>query len=559
MTGTKKTNPFAFITYDGTDETGTRAEVFVQTNKGTIKEIKENAEKKVADVHFSVPNLKFPIHGWIRTDNPLYSLIQTALEAQEEITFRIETQRKPKVDRSIPMETLRADASSARDNVRVILVGINGTLSDEAVTNPAEDPKTTAGRYVATESDMVQTPTSMSGTAEALDLDSALEAFAAVSANSDVRSTVLDAMAAQLLLQGATVEQINEAISGSNKRDTAQPELRPNFSVEAPAWKDYNSDGRLNLGSSIIAAGVGVETLIFDRVSQAMEDQKVDVLENLDDIISYYCTIVFAICDRVQEVSYGQGFRSDRAAQSHVRIRGIVYEMVKKNYPLPFHIVKNGNVGVAKVDGKAHDEWVKNVGREGIKRFARAISISTQPADFKTPLPVSLVNNASVAPQKVESQPVVKENIVAPTSEPVMTSADPVQEAPADNVANVETERHSKEDALKAASDIIKKGEATQPVSESFFQEILSPDMVEGEELATPETIDRFKTTLANLGLNIADSAEQARIAKLLKFTFGENYTNARKIPDVILEGFIDYYESAGTEALDSAIREALK
>lgn len=562
---TEKKNNFAFVTYDGTDENGNRAEVFVQSNKGTIKEIKANEAKQVADVHFAVDKLKFPIHGWVRMDDPIYEQVKEIQASNKEVTFRIETQRKPNVDRSIPMSELRETASKAMETVKVLLVGVDDKYSDEMVTFIKEDPSFTGGRYVAGESDMTSGSTDKNSSVPTIDAESGIGTLRKLAATPSVRSSILEGIASQLLLQGADIDEINNALAGPDKRDNEKPEPRSNFAMEAPAWKEYNSDGRLNLGSSIVTAGVGIETLINDRVQSRIEEEKVEVLTNRDELVDYYLNITFAICDRIQIACYGEGFRPDRGAGSHVRIRGIVYELIKKEHPIPFNINFEGKAK-AYIDDSEYNQWVKTVGTEGIKRFARAIEASTRSAGFKYPRPASLnanggqpttvtVTTGSV-PTQSNVEPVQEATtapVSAPDPEPV---PEPIQEAQVVTEAPTVAETPELDPANTEKEPVVV---STEVDTSLFYQNLITPDLVEGEELATSETLDRFKTTLSELGLNIADKAEQARIAKLLAYSFGSGYSNARKIPDFMLEEFIDHYESAGAETLDQAIREAVK
>jgi hypothetical protein len=556
----RQSTPFNFISHDGTDENGVRAEVNVQVNKGTVKEIKENTAKEVADVHFAVTGLKFPIHGWIRTDEPVYQLAKTAQESGEEVTFRIETQRKPSIDRKKPMEELRPDSNTARENVKVILVGINNVLSGEAVTNPAEDPKHAGGRYPATEQDRSTTGPAAASTGTSVSTEELINNFKVASATPGVRGSVLDAMAAQLLLQGVDVETVNTSLAGPDKRDNARPEARQNFSMEAPSWKEYNSDGRLNLGSSVIAAGVGVETLITDRVHTLAEQAGYNelIIRNIDDAIEYYMDTVFAIADRVQVASYGEGSRVDRAAASHVRIRGIVYELIKKEFPLPLTFTKISEEHVDAVyNQEKHKNWVSSIGKEGIKRFRRAVVASTSYKGFALPVPESLFVEGT-QPVKVE-EPV-------PTSKPEPTVNPEVQEekieVTVEQPIQDEPSLSEEEEEVLTASETPAVAASTEKIYDTsviYPQNILSAEIVEGEDLPTEETINTFKQLFADSGFDVSDKGDLVRITKLLAYTFGADYSNVKKIPEALVEDFVDFYTVGGPEALDHAVRVAVE
>jgi len=582
----KQSTPFSFVSHDGTDENGVRAEVNVQVNKGTIKEIRENTAKEVADVHFAVPNTKFPIHGWIRTDEPVYELVKTARDNDEQVSFRIETQRKANVERKRPMEDFK-DPGVARENVKVILVGINNVLSGEAVTNPDEDPKHSGGRYVASTTDMANpsagNPQAGSAT---VNVEELLANFKAASATPGVRGSVLDAMAAQLLLNGVAPETVNVALAGPDKRDNSRPEPRQNFSTEAPSWKEYNSDGRLNLGSGVIAAGVGVDTLINDRIQTQAEEKSISLsqLTNVDDAASYYMDIVFAITDRVQVASYGEGSRVDRAAASHTRIRGIVYELIKKSFPLPIGFSDN-NDGTHTItySEEAHRNWVSSVGKEGVKRFRRAVEASISFKGFAVPVPASLTGNAVAterpqsvpAPAVSQPEPEVAQAQPEPTAAPqveektqpsaadrLATARSIIESGGTGNISVVNDEPEATEEEVVAASETPAVAASSENVYDSsvlYPQQHLNSDEVEGEELPSDETITNFKQMFADSGFDVSDKGDLIRITKLLAYTFGADYSNVKKIPEALVEDFIDHYSAGGPEVLDHAVRVAVE
>ena len=560
---TQKKTPFNFISYDGADETGHRAEVQVQVNRGKVKEIKENSAKEVADVHFTVPNLKYAIHGWIPTTEPAYELIKLAQEADEEVSFRIETQRKRNVDRKIPMAELKPDMATAKENVMVLLVGINGTLTSEHSTHPSEDPVHTGGRYVAGPAEKpVQGATN--GQTNTVDLTSQVENFKKAATNPNIRASILDAMSANLVLNGANIEDIYEIMAGNDKRDDTKPENQAHFATEAPAWKQYNSDGRLNLGSSIVAAGVGIETMIHSQIENIAHIETSQPITNLDDAVEYYLNLTFAITDRIQEAVYGKGFRADRAASSHTRIRGLVYEIIKNTHLLP--LTFNAQTNSVTYNKEAVDEWVKNVGREGIKRFNRSVKASVTIQGFNIPVPVSLnqqaetIQNSAPQPEsiiepKVET-PVIEET---PKQEETPEVTEPVKETATENVTPepVGDEKPSYEAPI---TPTVTETPAEVAIDESNIYRVqLTSEEVDGEELATPETIASFKELFTNLGFDISDRAELSRITKLLAYTFGENYANVKNVPDFFVEEFIDHYQSFGAETLNQAVRLAVE
>jgi hypothetical protein len=539
-----------FISHDGVDANGVRAQVYVQDGDGVIKEIKESVNG-TADVHFTVENLKFPVHGWIGQDNPVYELVKKAKESGEKVTFRIESQRKSKVDRSLPMEDLRKDMNSARENTIAILASVNGVVSDEAVTNPDEDPNQTFGRIKATGGEPKKSA------AGVLIAGTALEVLKTASADQTVTNDIISSLAASALLAGAEVSEVQAAISGPDRRDDSQPELRKNFSVEAPSWKAYNSDGRQNLGASNIQAGVGVEQFTRLQLSRVAGNEDVASPE-FNDAVTYFARLTLAIADKVQSAGYGKGFRADRSVASHARVRGIVYDTISEYYPLPV----NPELHATQEDV---DAWVTNVGRLSFNRFKLAIEITNDNALIEQiTAPASLITGGSkpvvkaeVSPEVVVEavvEPVVVETVVEEVVEPVVEAKKGSKKAPAvkDEPAVAETVEAVVEAPVASTETVVETvSEAVATDYEALPQTLLDESLLVDGKLssdvaATEETIEEFKAFVAEAGLESRD--ELVKVSKLLAWTFGEKFAKASNIPDEELVNFIDFYVASGTD-----------
>jgi hypothetical protein len=542
-----------FISHDGVDANGVRAEVYVQDGEGVIKEIKESANG-TADIHFTVDNLKFPVHGWIGQDNPVYQVVKKAKETGEKVSFRIESQRKSKVDRTIPMEELRKDMNSAREKTISILAAINDIMSDEAVTNPDEDPNQTYGRIKATGGEPKR---SASGVAGVIIAGTALEVLKTASADQTVTNDIIANLAASALLAGAEVSEVQAAISGPDRRDDSQPDLRKNFSVEAPSWKAFNSDGRQNLGASNIQAGVGVEQFIRLQTARIAGHDEVASAE-FNDVVSYFARLTLAIADKVQAAGYGKGFRADRSVASHARVRGIVYDTISEYYPLPV----DENLKVSK---EAVDAWVTNVGRLSFNRFKLAIDITNDNSVIEEiEIPASVLGGSVVT-----SKPVVK-------TEPVVV-AEPVVEAPkaavevittvAEDLVEIVSEpavETVKEDPKKAKAEVETESEVA-PVAvdyEVLPQTLLDESLLVDGKLpadiaATEDTIEEFKTFVTESGLE--GKEDLAKVSRFLAWTFGDKFAKASNIPDDELMNFIDFYVASGTENFVKAVNGVTK
>jgi len=572
--------PYNFTSHDGVDENEVRAEVHVQVNKGTIKEIKENPASGVADVHFSVEKLKFPIHGWIRTDDPVYEKVTKARDTSSEVSFRIETQRKAGVDRKTPIAEFRGDTTTARENTKVLLVGINGDLTDEAVTNPKADPHSTGGRYKAGD-ESPAVPSSSTTGGITLDEDTILANLATAATNPLVRQPVLDHLAAQAIFNGIDVTKVNTALGGADKRDNSQPTEAPRAAIaqEAPVWKEYNTDGRLNLGSSLVMAGVGIESLVYKKLAEK------DALgaSNVGVVLDYFTTLVFAISDFIQTGAYGENARPDRAAGSHSRIRGIVYDVIDKKASLPVTVfdVQGENLILVN-DPTDIQNWIKLVGSESRTRFLRAIKAAQEYPRFGeiTP-PASLFLNR-VAPQQQ----------TRPVSTPITPSVTPVVEPVVPTSPAVQNDQNARINAARSIVDSVPdlpESEVALPITPKGAQEAtvaptsgpegndtpVTPEVVEEQtsgfegvlapvklpendprEKATPDTVAELQNLLAESGFDLEDKADLVRISKLLTYTFGSS--NAKKIADEEIVNFIDHYIAAGTEGLQNAIRIAV-
>ena len=133
-----------FISHDGVDKNGIRAEVTVMTGTGTISEIvgrgkqNEDGTYRNVEVVFTPDNpmLKRKVYGLLdTTSTELWDYIQKAHESGKNVSYRIESQRRNGVDRTKAIGDL-----VPTEDVRRILAAIDNHFSHEAKTNPAEDP-----------------------------------------------------------------------------------------------------------------------------------------------------------------------------------------------------------------------------------------------------------------------------------------------------------------------------------------------------------------------------------------------------------------------------------
>ena len=152
MVNTYSTKPF--ISYDGADENGVRAEVKVVTGYGTVSEIESSKAGKSFKISFAVENTQYFPSGWAPDGSNVLEKIRKAEEGGEPIHFRIETRRKNDIDRTTPIADLTTLAM-AKDSIfkSIAAVKFEGdeewTISPNAVTRLDEDPVRSGGLYRA--------------------------------------------------------------------------------------------------------------------------------------------------------------------------------------------------------------------------------------------------------------------------------------------------------------------------------------------------------------------------------------------------------------------------
>lgn len=458
-------NGFAFTSFDGPDEDGVRAEVYVQRGTGEVKDIAPHENGKVAQIQIRTEGLRFAQKAWINTDTPQYKAIQEAYENRTPIEYRIESQRKLKNDstkqaipRDTPIAQLRENTEIARENTKTLLVGVNGELTDEAVTHPKEDPSQ-AGRRPAQDPDIAKA--------------------AAAPANT------------------AAAPNYTQPRSGA---------------TEEPPYKEYNTDGTLNLGSYAVQAAVGAE--LFVRKAFVAKGVEVD-----EEEIVRYASISLAIADKIQAYVTKKP-RADRMATSHARIRSLVYDVIDNFLPIP--------------DSHAGDEeWVSKVGKLTLARFNASMRIASDPFDL-TSLSGSAAPAAKVAPPVKEETP-VKEEVPAKVTPPAKETVQKSAPAAKEEVSPLAAEEPPVEEDVPTAGGLL---DGATPLIEMFPQTKI--EKVTAANKMTEDTLDTFKEFVTESG------ADFAKLTKLLQHTFG--VAKASQVPQAPFEEFLDYYIERGDE-----------
>lgn len=263
-----------FISHDGLDTNGVRAEVSVETGVGKIERLTPSPSGTNVSLVIRTPGLKHPQPAWVKADDPVYPEVQKAYDEQADFQYRIESQRKPKIDRTTPIAVLRETMEIAKENTNKILASINGHPTKEAVTNPDEDPAP-GGRIPA----------------------------------------------------GAVVKQEAPAPEQQNNASRGNFVNRSNQKAEeAPPYAEYNNDGTYNYGNYAAQGVFGAE--IFVRKTLATQKLPTD-----RDTVHGYVIAILNIVDKLQ--AYLTKKPTNRMAGSHTRVRALVYETIEFFHPFP--------------------------------------------------------------------------------------------------------------------------------------------------------------------------------------------------------------------------------
>ena len=494
-----------FTSFDGVDARGVRAEVHVQTGTGTVKALEENGKNIL--VKMSVEGLKHPVQGWTSKDENIFAILAEAKESGREISYRIEAQRKDGVPRETPIAELRPNAEEGAKHTRQIFVGADGTLSSEALTNPAEDPLS-GGRVSALNPRTApqQQPAGGAASGGGFSVEQALAGLAKAR-QGGLPPTVVDATAALALAAGASVEQVMAA--GVDEQTTQQRrEIRRAVASEAKPFIAYNTDGRVNLGSYAVQAAVGAESLAADLIiannvalaeahnaavdagdvaGEHVEPQPVDFKN-----AAALGAILLGLADRVQVDSIGGG-RPDRMATSHSRARGLVYDAVKNRYPVPFG-----------QDADAQTAWKQAIVAEATLRLQFAAMMADPNASENQP------QQGQQGQGRMERQQ---------AGRPANETGDQPQPGQAEQAQGGQVHQITQQRTVPVEGDA-------------------------GFEAPTPEILARFATLASAAGF---EASPDSPISGYLMRTFG--VAAVRKVHGPTLDTMLTWYEQKGIEA----------
>lgn len=534
-----------FISHDGADANGVRAEVVVVKGRGVVTDIVLGNKDRSVQVSFMEENLKNPIKGWANVGTPIHTEVLRAKETGEEVNYRIEIQRKSFIPREQPMEEVRpkGDMITANKNAIRILAAVNDVVSDEAVTHPSEDTAPVYGRHKATGADA--RPVSSAGGGVSVNSETVLTSLKALVASNASPEVQASAIGAAIAL-GVAPSEVFATVSSDDGGVGERPPVHTSFSGEGKPWEWWNSDGSENLGHARFAAGQGAESFVRKQLTDAGVDNA-----SLDEGVAYFTGLLLSIADRVQEKIYGQGYRPDRASASHGRIRGIIYDSVENYYPLPVNVpAKEDANGLVKA-------WIAEVGNAVFERFQIVVNASNAPTNFSNTLPVGIYGEQPViAPVKAE-KPVVEPEVAEPKAD-IQKVEESVVEAPVASEPEPVVEEVFPEEVVVEEETVV---EVPVEVAEEDFElaifapvDISSLPEDERNELASDETVAYFRELIEEA--NIPD-ADLKLVANLLRKTFGKEYSKAQQLPESVLTDFIDFYAGAGEENLRKVIQSS--
>ena len=365
-----------FTAYDGTDSNGVRAEVKVMTGSAVIKEIVENDTSRNAEIVFipDNPMLKRKVGGFVDKEKSveLYEYAKKALAEKITIEYRIESQRKRKVDRTIKFDELKPT-----DDVIRIVASLDKVRSAEAITNPKEDPKESpTGRFSALDEELnvpASAPASNVSNAgsSVIDKETILEALGKAR-KEGISHSILDALVAQALISGANYEEISSA--GFDDEDSLaisrQNQATRVAANEEKPWNAFNSDGRANAGAYMVTHAATAEQFALDHLiliySQTGSKTSKATVQVTDQMISQAASIalqILAMADEVQ--TYVTASRANRQKNSYGRALNLVIDAIAKRFNAPI----GGNQ-------QSQDEWHTSIVSEASERLYGVMEVA---------------------------------------------------------------------------------------------------------------------------------------------------------------------------------------
>lgn len=517
-----------FLSFDGIDAQGVRAEVMVQTGTGRIKEFvgrgkaNEDGTYRNMEVVFEPDNplLKRKVYALLDTTaKELWEYVQAAQADQRDIAYRIESQRKRGIDRTKAFN----DLVHTEEVVRV-LAAIDTVFSHEAKTNPKEDPSGENPSALDQDIAPAAAPVAHAAANTTTSADpKALLAALAAARQAELAPVTIDTLLALALAAGVKIEDALAA--GLENKGTSVPAMASvgrMAAMEEKPWMAYNSDGRINAGSYMVAHAATAERFSLDHLITVYSEGKKTPVDVSDEMIAQAASVALVLLemsDDVQVKATQQG-RPDRQKNSYNRALSLVLDAVEKRYTFPI----GGN-------GEARQTWRDSVVSEASERLYGVLEV----AQGRLPKPEAERN---VAPAAAPAAP------VQVPAAPVAAPADAPAEAAAKPAAAKKTAAAKQGEA--AVADLL--GAAPVAASGSFAPGQFP--MVDEAGFVAPD--DALIGRLRDLCTAAGVAGQMTEVSDWLERSLGVRAT--RKVHAPVLEAFIAHYEKAGVDQVRTEV-----
>lgn len=324
LEGTYTRHPF--VSEDGADNRGIRAEVKVITGFGYVSKAIEESEKSLK-VNFDVANVdtkKYPVYGRLRIKEDSKEAVELVKRAKEEnfpIFFRIEIVRKDKIDRTTPISEL-TQKDVASESVYRQLTGVSTDENDESAWK-------WGARYTNPKEDKYYNPNGQHSAADMTEEE---------------------------------ITQYHAKKNGSIPEAPAPSYSTSSQSVDPSPHIARKRDGRVNLSGY----GVNIPFNILAFIMQQARDNNVNAEI---DWFKHIAERLFGMTNTIQLKAYeGELLEADPSLASHTKIRSIVFEVIRSLAPIQQELVEGGK--------EAEDKWLRNIYKESLGMWNWSLGVS---------------------------------------------------------------------------------------------------------------------------------------------------------------------------------------
>lgn len=277
-----------FISYDGEDQQGVRAEVMVYRGLANVHTIEDKQEGGSVKFSFLADNIKYPVGAWVNKsrDEKIYEALKETHDNDGEIYVRIEKKRKPKVDRESKMEEIaphRDMAKSSENSIRII-AGIRHDEDEEWVES-----------------------------SESVTLASEDEQY-----------------------MGGSTGSVKATAANTQNKARQNSSVNPfSDSVEAPPYKTFNFDNSVNPGSGAVGAVANIYNFVNEYFIKHPELSLPDDERKAQTIKIELTTKLLDVCNRAQVAVYNGRLETPQMSlNSHTRARAYVFQNTESDMPI---------------------------------------------------------------------------------------------------------------------------------------------------------------------------------------------------------------------------------